>query len=178
MQNNFEKSLALVLKSEGGFTTDVRDNGNKLPDGRAGSTNLGVTQANWEAFVGHPVSWNDMKALNPTTVAPFYKRKYWDLVRGDDLPAGLDYLAFDFAVNAGPGMAIKTIQKAIGVAQDGAIGPITLSAIRAIPATQLIERFSDAKEVFYKGLKQFPIYGKGWLSRVAHVEVDAMHMVA
>lgn len=52
MQNNFEKSLALVLKSEGGFTTDVRDNGNKLPDGRAGSTNLGVTQANWEAFVG------------------------------------------------------------------------------------------------------------------------------
>ena len=66
MLNNFEKALDLILKDEGGFTTDVRDNGNKLPDGRAGSTNLGVTQANWETFVGHPVSWNDMRALNPT----------------------------------------------------------------------------------------------------------------
>jgi hypothetical protein len=178
MQNNFEQALALVLKSEAGFTTDERDDGNKLPDGRAGSTNLGVTQANWETFVGHPVSWNDMKALNPTTVAPFYKRKYWDLVRGDDLPMGLDYLVFDFAVNAGPGTAIKTIQKAVGVNPDGALGPLTLSAIRAIPATQLIERFSDAKEVYYKGLKKFPIYGKGWLSRVAQVEVNATHMVA
>jgi lysozyme family protein len=178
MQNNFEQALALVLKSEGGFTTDVRDPGNKLPDGREGSTNLGVTQANWEAFVGHPVSWNDMRALNPTTVAPFYKRKYWDLVHGDDLPMGLDYLMFDFAINAGPGMAIKTIQKAVGVNPDGALGPLTLSAIRAIPVAQLIERFSDAKEAFYKGLKQFPIYGKGWLSRVAQVEVNATHMVA
>lgn len=177
MQDNFEKSLALVLKSEGGFTTDRRDNGNKLPDGRAGSTNLGVTQANWETFVGHPVTWKDMAALNPTTVAPFYKRKYWDMVHGDELPAGIDYLMFDFAVNAGPGMAIKTIQKAVGVAQDGELGPITLGAIRAIPVIQLVERFSDAKEFFYKGLKQFPIYGQGWLNRVAHVEANAVHMV-
>ena len=178
MQNNFDKSLALVLKSEGGLTTDRRDNGNKLLDGRAGSTNLGVTQANWEAFVGHPVTWNDMAKLTPEKVAPFYKRKYWDMVHGDELPLGLDYLAFDFAVNAGPGMAIKTIQKAVGVAQDGQLGPITLSAIHAIPVVQLIERFSDAKEAFYKGLKQFPIYGNGWLNRVAHVEVNAVHMVA
>jgi len=178
MQNNFEKALALVLKSESGFTTDERDDGNKLPDGRAGSTNLGVTQANWEAFVGHPVSWADMKALTPEKVKPFYKRKYWDMVHGDELPAGVDYLMFDFAVNAGPGMAIKTIQKAVGVAQDGQLGPITLAAIRAIPVIQLVERFSDAKESFYKGLKQFPIYGQGWLNRVAQVEANAVHMVA
>ena len=178
MQNNFDTALALVLKSEAGFTTDERDDGNKLPDGRAGSTNLGVTQKNWEAFVGHPVSWADMKALTPEKVKPFYKRKYWDLVRGDDLPAGLDYLVFDFAVNAGPGTAIKTIQQAVGVAQDGALGPITLASIRAIPIKQLIERFSDAKETYYKGLKKFPIYGKGWLNRVAQVEVNATRMVA
>jgi lysozyme family protein len=178
MQNNFEKSLALVLKSEGGFTTDVRDNGNKLPDGRAGSTNLGVTQANWEAFVGHPVSWNDMKALNPTTVAPFYKRKYWDLVRGDELPTPLDYILFDFAVNAGPGTAIKILQRAVGTTPDGALGPITLGVVKAIPVKLLIERYSDEKEKFYKGLKQFPIFGKGWLSRVEHVEVNAKTMLA
>jgi len=178
MQNNFEKSLALVLKSEGGFTSDVRDNGNKLPDGRAGSTNLGVTQVNWEAFVGHPVTWADMKALTPTTVAPFYKRKYWDLVRGDELPTPLDYILFDFAVNAGPGTAIKILQRAVGTTPDGALGPITLGVVKAIPVKLLIERYSDEKEKFYKGLKQFPIFGKGWLSRVEHVEVNAKTMLA
>jgi lysozyme family protein len=178
MQNNFEKSLALVLKSEGGFTSDVRDNGNKLPDGRAGSTNLGVTQVNWEAFVGHPVTWTDMKALNPTTVAPFYKRKYWDLVRGDELPTPLDYVLFDFAVNAGPGAAIKLLQRAVGTTPDGALGPITLGVVKAIPVQLVVERFSDEKEKFYKGLKQFPIFGKGWLSRVEHVEVNAKRMLA
>lgn len=176
MQNNFEKSLDLILKDEGGFTTDVRDNGNKLPDGRAGSTNLGVTQANWEAYVGHPVTWNDMKALTRETVAPFYKRKYWDMVRGDELPIGIDYMAFDFAVNAGVGRSVKLLQQAVGVNQDGAIGPLTLSAINAIPVAQLIERFSDAKEVWYKSLHNVT-YEKGWLSRVARVENTATNMV-
>ena len=178
MQNNFEKSLALVLKSEAGFQTDKRDNGNKLPDGRAGSTNLGVTQVNWEAFVGHPVTWADMKALNPTTVAPFYKQKYWDLVRGDELPTPLDYVLFDFAVNAGPVTAIKLLQEAVGSTPDGALGPITLGRVKAIPIKLVVERFSDEKEKFYKALKQFPIYGKGWLSRVEHVEVNAKRMLA
>ena len=150
MENNFNKSLALVLKEEGGFETQTTDNGNKLPDGRAGLTNLGVTQANWEAFVGHPVTWNDMRALTPEKVTPFYKRKYWDVVHGDELPNGVDYMAFDFAVNAGPGMAIKLLQRAVGVAQDGAIGPMTLSAIHAIPVNILIQRFSDAKEGYQR----------------------------
>lgn len=177
MIENFNKALELVLKEEGGFTTDVRDNGNKLPDGRAGSTNLGVTQANWEAFVGHPVTWNDMRALTPTIVTPFYKRKYWDMVRGDELPNGVDYMAFDFAVNAGVGRAIKLLQQAVGVSQDGAIGPMTLSAIRAIPAKQLVDRYSDAKEAWYKSLNN-ATYQKGWLNRVARVEVNALQMVA
>jgi lysozyme family protein len=177
MIENFNKALELVLKEEGGFTTDVRDNGNKLPDGRAGSTNLGVTQANWEAFVGHPVTWNDMRALTPTIVTPFYKRKYWDMVRGDELPNGVDYMAFDFAVNAGVGRAIKLLQQAVGVSQDGAIGPMTLSAIRAIPAKQLVDRYSDAKEAWYKSLNN-ATYQKGWLNRVARVETIATNMVA
>ena len=177
MLNNFEKSLDLILKDEGGFTSDVRDDGNKLPDGRAGSTNLGVTQANWEAYVGHPVTWNDMKALTREKVAPFYKRKYWDMVRGDELPNGVDYMAFDFAVNAGVGRSAKLLQQAVGVSQDGAIGPLTLSAIRALPAKQLIDRYSDAKEAWYKSLHN-ATYEKGWLNRVARVETVATNMVA
>jgi lysozyme family protein len=177
MKDNFESSLVLVLKSEGGFTTDTHDNGNKLPDGRAGSTNLGVTQANWEAFVGHPVTWDNMKALTSETVAPFYKRKYWDVAHCDELPQGLDYLVFDFAVNAGVGRSIKTLQTAIGVTADGALGPLSLSAINNLDSKLLIERFTDAKEKFYKALNN-PTYEKGWLARVATVEKSALSMIA
>jgi lysozyme family protein len=177
MKDNFESSLVLVLKSEGGFTTDTNDNGNKLPDGRAGSTNLGVTQANWEAFVGHPVTWDNMKALTAETVAPFYKRKYWDVAHCDELPQGLDYLVFDFAVNAGVGRSIKTLQTAIGVTADGALGPLSLSAINNLDPKLLIERFTDAKEKFYKALNN-PTYEKGWLARVATVEKSALSMIA
>ena len=63
-----------------------------------------------EAFVGHPVSREDMKKLNEERVARLYKHKYWDAVHGDILPSGIDYLVFDFAVNAGPGRAIKLLQ--------------------------------------------------------------------
>jgi len=177
LKDNFEASLALVLKSEGGFTSDVHDNGNKLPDGRAGCTNLGVTQANWEAFVGHPCTWDNMKALTAETVAPFYKRKYWDIVHGDDLPTGLDYLVFDFAVNAGAGRSIKTLQTAIGVTADGALGPLSVSAINNISVKQLIERFTDAKEKFYKSLNN-ATYEKGWLARTAQVEKSSLLMIA
>jgi len=177
MKDNFESSLVLVLKSEGGFTTDTHDNGNKLPDGRAGSTNLGVTQANWEAFVGHPVTWDNMKALTAETVAPFYKRKYWDVAHCDELPQGLDYLVFDFAVNAGVGRSIKTLQTAIGVTADGSLGPLSLSVINNLDPKLLIERFTDAKEKFYKALNN-PTYEKGWLARTATVEKSALSMIA
>ena len=177
MKDNFKSSLVLVLKSEGGFTTDTHDNGNKLPDGRAGSTNLGVTQANWEAFVGHPVTWDNMKALTAETVAPFYKRKYWDVAHCDELPQGLDYLVFDFAVNAGVGRSIKILQTAIGVTADGSLGPLSLSAINNLEPKLLIERFTDAKEKFYKALNN-PTYEKGWLARTATVEKSALSMIA
>jgi hypothetical protein len=177
MINNFEQALALVLKSEAGFQSDPHDDGNKLPDGRAGCTNLGVTQAAWETYVGHPVTWNDMKALTPEKVAPFYKRKYWDMVHGDDLPTPIDYMAFDLGVNTGTGRAVKLLQEAIGVTPDGALGPLSLSAIHNIPVKLLVERFTDTKEKYYKALNN-PTYEHGWLNRVASVEVSALKMVA
>ena len=78
MKENFDKSLAIVLKHEGGFTNDKRDPGNSLPDGREGSTMLGVTQANWENYVGHAVTQDDMKKLTVEAVKPFYKQRYWN----------------------------------------------------------------------------------------------------
>jgi lysozyme family protein len=178
MQSDWQKSFELMLQSEGGFTDDPRDPGNHLPDGRPGCTNFGVTQTAWEEYVGHKVSIQDMRDLTLEQINPFYKRRYWDVVRGDELPAGISYLCFDFAVNAGGGRSIKTLQTAVGVTPDGGFGPLTMTAVQAVDPVELIERFSQAKEDFYRSLNTFATFGKGWLNRVADVKVKASLMLA
>lgn len=170
MKENFAESLKAILKHEGGFVNHPRDPG--------GMTNLGVTKKVWEEWVKHPVDEKAMRALTPELVSPMYKRKYWDAVKGDELPDGLDYLMFDFAINAGPGRAIKTMQKAIGTTPDGAIGPKTMQALKEMNPTQLIEKFSVEKESFYRSLPTFQTFGKGWLRRVAEAKDHAETMLA
>jgi len=167
----------MVVAHEGGFTNDQRDKGNHLPDGREGCTMWGCTQANWEKYIGHTVTQDDMKALKKEDVKPLYKKNYWDAVRGDDLPNGVDYAVFDFAINAGPAAARKMIQKALRVTSDGIFGPATIKAIQEANGLDLLKKFSNNKEEFYKSLDNFPTYGKGWLKRVADVETVALTMV-
>lgn len=170
MQSNWNNSFKLMLKSEGGFVNHPSDPG--------GMTNLGVTKATWENWVGRESDEAEMRGLTPEKVEPLYKKKYFDAVRGDELPMGLDYLMFDFAVNAGAGRAIKTLQTAVGVTPDGGFGPMTMAAVQAVDPNELIERFSQAKEDFYRSLTTFATFGKGWLNRVADVKVKASAMLA
>jgi lysozyme family protein len=169
MISNWQKSFELMLKSEGGFVNHPSDPG--------GMTNLGVTKATWENWVGRESDEAEMRSLTPEKVEPLYKKKFFDAVRGDELPVGLDYLLFDFAVNAGAGRAIKTLQSAVGVTPDGGFGPLTMAAVQAIEPQELIERFSQAKEDFYRSLNTFNVFGKGWLNRVADVKLKANSMV-
>jgi lysozyme family protein len=170
MKENFNEALKAILKHEGGYVNHPKDPG--------GRTNLGVTQKVWEEWVGHPVGEKEMRALTPDTVAPMYKKKYWDAVKADELPTGLDYLMFDFAINAGPGRAAKTMQKAIGTTPDGAIGPKTMAALKAADPADLIAKFSMEKELFYKALPTFATFGKGWLRRVDEAKSHAVTMLA
>lgn len=168
--SNWKRSFELMLKSEGGWSNHSADPG--------GMTNLGVTKRVWEQWVGRESNEKEMRNLTPAMVEPLYKRKYWDACKCDDLPEGLDYLVFDFAVNAGPGRSIKTLQTAVGATPDGIIGPKTLAAVRAIDPHELIEKFSVAKTEFYESLPTFPTFGRGWLNRVADVKVKASNMLA
>lgn len=177
MENKFDLAIDKVLKHEGGFTADERDNGNLLPDGRKGSTNLGVTQVAWENYLGHPVTWNDMKALTPEIVKPFYKKLYWDRCYCDKLPSGLDYLMLDFSINAGTGRAVKLLQESLGCVADGVIGPNTMSEIQKTNAESLINKFSEEKIKFYRTLKSYPTFGKGWENRVEAVRKEALELV-
>jgi len=176
MLSNWKQAFEQMLKSEGGFSDDERDKGNQLPNGRKGSTMLGVTQFNWEQHIGHQVTHDQMRKLTPADVEPLYKKKYWDVVRADELPSGIDYMVFDMGVNAGPGRSIKLLQTAAGMTPDGLLGPITMSAVQAADPVILIIEFSHAKEDFYRGLDDFKTYGTDWLNRVVEVRAKALTM--
>lgn len=170
MQSNWGNAFKMMLASEGGYVNHPSDPG--------GMTNLGVTKRVWEEWVGRESNEKEMRSLTPEMVEPLYKRKFWDACKCDELPSGIDYLVFDFAVNAGCGRSAKILQTAVDVTPDGGIGPITLAAVKAIPEDQLIEKFSQAKEDFYRSLNTFDTFGKGWLNRVAAVKVKATSMLA
>lgn len=168
MKSNWNKSFQLLLESEGGYVDHPSDPG--------GRTNLGVTQAVWENWVGRSSNEKEMRSLTPEMVKPLYKKKYWDACKCDELPLGIDYLVFDFAVNAGCGRSCKILQSAVNTQPDGAIGPKTLQAIKETP--NLIDKFSEEKLKFYQSLPTFATFGKGWTNRIEHVKNDALQMTA
>jgi len=162
MIQNFDKALKAVLVHEGGYVFNPKDPG--------GETNLGCTKAVWEEHCGHPVDTKTMKALTPADVGPLYKNKYWDKIKGDDLPSGVDYVVFDAAINSGSGRAAKWLQACVGVEPDGGIGPKTLAAVRAFNPEQLIKDYSKRRLSFLSDLSTWETFGRGWAKRVAEVE--------
>lgn len=168
MKENFEAALKAILHHEGGYVNHPADPG--------GMTNLGVTKRVWEEWVGHEVSEKIMRELTPEIVGPMYKVKYWDKIKGDELPTGVDYVVFDAAVNSGPGRAAKWLQACVGVEPDGGIGPKTLAAVRAFDANQLIEDYAKRRLSFLIDLPTWNTFGKGWGRRVAEVQKTGLDM--
>ena len=168
MKQNWDEALKHILKYEGGYVNHKDDPG--------GRTNLGVTQRVWEDWTGKPATEEDMRGLTVAMVSPLYKKRYWDAVRGDDLPSGVDLCVFDCAVNAGVGRASKFLQQAVGVTADGQIGPMTVAAATAKPAEEVIDAFCNLREAHYKSLSTFATFGKGWMNRLGAVEAESKHM--
>jgi lysozyme family protein len=168
MKHNWDEALKHILKYEGGYVHHKDDPG--------GMTNLGVTKRVWEEWTGKPATEADMRSLTPEMVSPLYKKRYWDAVRGDDLPSGVDLCVFDCAVNAGVGRASKFLQQAVGVTADGQIGPKTMAAVTAKSADEVIDAFCNLREAHYKSLSTFATFGKGWMNRLGSVEAESKHM--
>lgn len=168
MKENFDKCFALVLAHEGGYVNDPRDPG--------GRTNLGVTQRAWEAFLNRSVTEAEMRKLTPPDVKAFYKAMYWDRLKGDQLPAGVDYAAFDLAVNSGVNRAAKYLQDIAGVPADGIIGPKSMEAILACNPQEMTDAICDMRLEFLQRLPTFATFGKGWSRRVAEVKEKATSM--
>ena len=165
MKGNFERCLAILLKEEGGYSANPADPG--------GVTNLGVTKRTWEDYTGRKVTADEMRALTPDAVAPLYRKGYWQTVRGDSLPAGVDLCVFDCAVNSGPGQAGKFLQRAVGATADGVIGDKTLALVAATDPEKLIDLFCDQRLVFMGSLPTWHTFGTGWSARVGRIRDQA-----
>ena len=99
--SNFDDCLKLILHHEGGYVNHPKDPG--------GMTNLGVTKRVYEDWVGYSVSEHTMQNLTKEDVAPIYKKNYWDRVKADQIPEGLNLCVFDWAVNSGTGRAASPL---------------------------------------------------------------------
>ena len=168
MKANYQKCLETILHHEGGYVNHPKDPG--------GETNLGVTKRVYEDFGGT----KDMKDLTREDVEPIYKKNYWDRVKGDDLPAGLDLCVFDFGVNAGTGRAAKYLQTMIGTVADGGIGPNTLKKlgeyVDEYGVENAIKRYQESRQKYYEDLSTFDTFGKGWTRRVTETTELALEM--
>lgn len=166
----FETAMPHVFRHEGGFVDHPRDPG--------GATKYGITRATLSVWRGRPVSKTDVRRLTRDEAAAIYRARYWNAVRGDDLPAGVDYCVFDAAVNSGPGRAARWLQAAARAPQDGVIGPVTLAAAAGRDPGQLVDDVCDVRLAFLRGLSNWPVFGRGWERRVGEVRSTARSFVA
>jgi lysozyme family protein len=170
MKENFRDCLTMLLKHEGGFVNHPQDPG--------GMTNLGVTKAVYEDWLDRKVDESEMRALSAEDVAPLYKARYWDRAKCDDLPSGVDWAVFDWAVNSGVSRAAKALQRFVGVDSDGAIGPMTIQAVKMYQPAEIIEAMGKMRQDFYEGLSTFDTFGRGWTRRNEETTAKALEMAA
>ena len=166
--DNWRHCLEMILHHEGGYVDH--------PDDPGGETNLGVTKKVYEEWGGT----KDMRDLTVDDVEPIYLENYWNRVKGDDLPSGLDLCVFDFGVNAGTGRAAKYLQGMVGATQDGAIGPMTVQAVNDYcdkhGVDHAIGEYQHKRQGYYEGLKHFATFGRGWTRRVTETTEEALNM--
>jgi lysozyme family protein len=166
---NYEACLSRVLVYEGGFSNH--------PDDPGGPTLEGIIQRVYDGYRqsrGLPTApLSAAMRGSPAWISErndIYRRQYWNKIRGDELPIGIDLVVFDGAVNSGPVQSIKWLQRALGVPADGLFGEATMAAIRACNDNDaLIADICGRRLAFLQQLRTWKTFGKGWGSRVANV---------
>lgn len=140
-----------------GYVNDPYDAG--------GETKFGIAQnANPEISVRN-MTWEDAKDI--------YYNKYWLAGKCHLLHPRVAILHFDGCVNHGIRNASIFLQRALGVEQDGKIGPITIAAANSIDSQELCRRICDIRHSFYQSIvRNKPSQARflnGWLGRIDRV---------
>jgi lysozyme family protein/peptidoglycan hydrolase-like protein with peptidoglycan-binding domain len=164
--SNFRRCMDIVLAYEGDYSED--------PGDPAGATQFGIKIAalrDWRHDDG--LTAEDVKKLGRDEACEIYRTRYWNVLRCDDLPLGVDLVAFDFGVNAGTGRSAKMLQQAVGAADDSSIGDATIAATKAMAPRDVIKEMSNRRLDYYRDLPNANLLR----NRTAAVEKTAMEMI-
>jgi lysozyme family protein len=171
-KESFAACERTVLVYEGGKVDNPKDPG--------GRTNQGVIQRvydGWRKRNGLPL--RSVYEMEPPERDDIYRKQYWDAVRGNELPAGVDLAVYDGAVNSGPTQAIKWLQRALGLSVDGHLGEATMRALEEHTDIEgLIRAICARRLAFLQALRTWPTFGKGWSRRVAAVQRASLALAA
>lgn len=171
MQQNFENSLNRLLVHEGGYTNHPKDPG--------GPTNFGITLEDYRLYVNAKATAADVRSMKKSEAVKIYDQKYWGRMRCSELPSGVDYSIFDYAVNSGYGRAGRVLRKVLGLptttwkVTDEVIAELAKRDPRAV-----IIAINDERLRFLMRLKIWPTFGNGWSRRVKEVKQVSLQMAA
>lgn len=151
----FDEAFTILLGHEGRYSNNPADKG--------GPTMWGVTErvARANGYQG------DMQQLTQAQAMAIYRTCYWTPLRADQLPAEVRYDVFDGAVNSGVAQSAKWLQRALGVTDDGVVGPRTLAACQFVPGGVLKCQYNGHRLAFMASLPNWENFGKGWARRIA-----------
>jgi lysozyme family protein len=147
---DFQEYFDRLLSSEGGYVWDKDDPG--------GETNWGISKRSYPDV--------DIKNLTREQAMAIYKRDFWDVL-GDAAHPAIKFQVFDFAVNSGIPTAIRKLQSAIGVADDGHFGPVSAARLKAMDVNDVLMRYIAERLDFWRRLSTWPRFGAGWAGRAA-----------
>jgi lysozyme family protein len=164
----FERCVAEVLRHEGGFAQHPSDPG--------GATKYGITRATLSRWRGRDASVDDVRALTEAEAREIYLARYWNVLRCDELPLGVDLAVFDWGVNSGPARAARALQRLVGATVDGVIGRETIRAALRADSRATIDALCDDRLAWLRGLETWETFGVGWSRRVEAVRAAALAM--
>jgi lysozyme family protein len=152
---DFDRAFDLLIGHEGGYS--------RHPDDPGGETMWGITRkvAVQEGYSG------DMHILPREFAKGVYLRRYWNAVKADSLPEQVRFSLFDAAVNSGVTQAVKWLQRAVDVVDDGVFGPITLQAAQRANGLQTAVQMTALRLDFMTSMPTWAAFGRGWARRIA-----------
>jgi lysozyme family protein len=148
---NFDEAFEILIGHEGGYTPGKGDPG--------GETKYGISKRAYPNL--------DIRNLTLAQAKDIYRRDYWNRLKADTLPESIRFDLFDTAVNSGPGTATRLLQRAVGTAEDGNIGSVTLAAVKVMTPWEVKSKFNACRLYFMTTLSVWDRFGRGWARRIA-----------
>jgi len=165
----YDEALKRLLAHEGGYSDHPSDPG--------GPTNFGITIHDYRKYIDAAGTADDVRVMSIAQAKAIYRSKYWNAMRCDELPAGVDYAVFDYGVNSGIGRAPKVLRRVLGLdASTSAMTTQVIAAVRQRDPKAVVSAICDERLRFLQSLRTWPVFGRGWGRRVAEVRAAALAM--